>query len=201
MSQAQENHWLFYAQHWVNSSTQTHVHPTWIVLTPLVAWREYEKEQLRIQDEKQQLEDQELIQDTLATLQSAQPSSTPAQEPIVISDEEEEKSHPAPIILLDTHMDHHDSPGGTKRQQPSTCSSPSTSDHDDDDDFRPVKIPRVIQQHQQQQQSKKESNDSQPIQLEDGEDLHEFLKRVEEHNKSRPRQRIPKIFVGSRTYV
>ncbi|CDS02763.1 hypothetical protein LRAMOSA00167 [Lichtheimia ramosa] len=170
------------------------------ILCAALAWREYEKEQLRIQDEKQQLEDQKLIQDTLATLQSAQPSSTPAQEPIVISDEEEEKSHPAPIILLDTHMDHHDSPGGTKRQQPSACSSPSTSDHDDDDDFRPVKIPRVIQQHQQQQQSKKESNDSQPIQLEDGEDLHEFLKRVEEHNKSRPRQRIPKIFVGSRTH-
>ncbi|CDH53830.1 low quality protein: fanconi anemia group jprotein [Lichtheimia corymbifera JMRC:FSU:9682] len=170
------------------------------ILCAALAWREFEKEKLRIEDEKQQLEDAKLIQDTLATMQSAPPqqsqpppASSSAQEAIVISDEED----------MDTQTEHRESSfGGTKRQQPSSLSSsPSPSDdHDQDDDFRPVKIPRVIQQQLDQQQAKKELDESEPIQLEDGEDLHEFLKRVEEHNKSRPKRRVPKIFVGSRTH-
>lgn len=178
----------------------THWHGLCTQHVIFIAWREYEKEKLRIEDEKQRLEDAKLIQDTLASIQSAPPPpSSTAQEAIVISDDEEISQ---PTISLDTDMDHHESSGGTKRQQPSPSSSPSPSDdHDQDDDFRPVKIPRVIQQQLHQQQAKKEPDESQPIQLEDGEELHEFLKRVEEHNKSRPKQRIPKIFVGSRTYV
>lgn len=137
------------------------------------------------------------MQSAPSSQQPPQPASSSAaakQEAIVISDDEE----------MDTRTDHRESSsGGTKRQQPSSpSSSPSPSDdHDQDDDFRPVKIPRVIQQQLDQQQAKKESDESEPIQLEDGEDLHEFLKRVEEHNKSRPKRRVPKIFVGSRTYV
>lgn len=143
------------------------------------------------------MEDAKRIQDTLASIQPAPPSSS--QEAIVISDNEETPHPPIPSIALDTHNDYHDSSGSTKRQPPSPSST--TSDHDQDDDFRPVKIPRIIQQQQQRQRSKEESNESQPIQLDDGEELHEFLKRVEAQNKSRPRQRVPKIFVGSRTYV